>query len=70
MPVQGALADLRIPRVDISPSDDPEDEPEIELDDNPEHATTLDTSRLPLVVTVAEVRHAPTASLCGGGGSF
>ena len=53
---QAALVDLRIPRVEISPTDDPEDEPEIDLDDDPEHATALDTSKLPLVVTVAQVR--------------
>ena len=52
---QAALVDLRIPQVEISPTDDPEDEPEIELDDDPEHAAALDTSKIPLLVTVAQV---------------
>lgn len=51
--VQAALVDLRIPQVQISPTDDPTEAPEIELDDDPEHSTALDTSRVPLVVSLS-----------------
>ncbi|KAK9807210.1 hypothetical protein WJX73_009206 [Symbiochloris irregularis] len=60
---RAALTDLQIPRVDISPSDDPEDEPEIELDDDPEHAASLDASRIPVVVTLAEAEGRPAVDL-------
>lgn len=50
---KAALVDLRIPQVQISPTDDPTEAPEIELDDDPEHSTALDTSRVPLVVSLS-----------------
>ena len=42
--------------MEISQTDDPDDEPEIELDDDPKHATALDTSKVPLVITVAQAQ--------------
>lgn len=57
--LQAALADLRIPCVEISAAENSDDEPEIELDDDPEHATLLDTSQVPVTMTWVQVRSIP-----------
>jgi exosome complex component RRP42 len=50
--MKSALFDSRIPKVDIVQSDDPGDEPEYELDDDPEQAIRLDISRVPLLLSI------------------
>ena len=63
--VKAALADARIPRVELVQGDDPGDEPEYEVDDDPEAATRLDVARLPLTLSVCRLGSAcvldPTA---------
>ena len=51
--MQAALADLRIPRMEVSMGEDGE-EPDLELDDDPQAAASLDTTRIPLILTVAQ----------------
>ena len=51
---QAALMDLRIPHLDVSMGEEGDD-PELDLDDNPELAASLDTSRVPVIVTVSQV---------------
>ena len=51
---QAALADLRIPKIEVTMAEEDE-EPELGLDDDPELATSLDTSRVPVIVTLAQV---------------
>lgn len=52
---KAALADARIPRVEVVPGEDPTDEPDYEVDDDPAQAQRLDTSGLPLCVTVSQI---------------
>lgn len=37
------------------PGEGSDDEPEIELDDDPAHCTTLDVSRVPVTISVSQV---------------
>ena len=53
--VQAALADTRIPLVEVAQGDG-DGEAELELDDDPAHATRLDAGRVPVVVTVSQAR--------------
>ena len=53
--VQAALADLRISKLDITMGEEG-DEPEMELVDDPEQETALDSSRVPVIITVLQVR--------------
>ncbi len=53
--VQVALADTRIPLVEVAQGDG-DGEAELELDDDPAHATCLDAGRVPVVVTVSQAR--------------
>ena len=48
--------DVRIPHVEMMEGTSAEDQPEIQLDDDPEVATALDTTNVPLIITVAQVR--------------
>ncbi len=50
--MQAALQVSRIPLIEVGPTEDPDAEPELELDDNPAHAKEINTSRVPLIVTV------------------
>lgn len=50
---KAALGDLRIPRMEVNMGEDG-DEPELELDDDPEQASSLDITRLPLIITVSQ----------------
>ncbi len=51
--MQAALADTSIPSVEVQAAEDPNDEPELEvLDDN---AVKLDTSNVPIMLTVSQV---------------
>ena len=52
--LQAALADLRISKLDITMGEEGV-EPELELVDDPEQETTMDTSRVPVIVTVSQV---------------
>ena len=55
MPVmQAALADTRIPAVEVAAAEDGE-EPELDVDDDPNNSVRLDCSQLPAVVTVSQV---------------
>ena len=55
MPVmQAALADMRIPAVEVAAAEDGE-EPELDVDDDPNNSVRLDCSQLPVVVTVSQV---------------
>lgn len=63
--MQAALADLRIPRMEVTMGEDGE-EPDLELDDDPELAASLDTTRVPLILTISQVLlqpHAPVLLL-------
>ena len=53
MHLQAALADTSIPTVEVQSAEDPNDEPELEvLDDN---AIKLDTSNVPIILTISQV---------------
>lgn len=41
--------------MEVGATEDPDEEPELELDDDPAHAKQIDTSRIPVVVTVSQV---------------
>ena len=56
--MQAALADLRIPRMEVSMGEDGE-EPDLQLHDDPQAAASLDTARVPLILTVAQARPQP-----------
>jgi len=58
---QAALADARIPLVEVAQGD-ADGDAELELDDDPAHATRLDTARVPVVLTVAQARWGPAGS--------
>ncbi|KAL3148401.1 hypothetical protein ABBQ38_013858 [Trebouxia sp. C0009 RCD-2024] len=50
---RAALADTSIPTVEVQTAEDPSDEPELEvLDDN---AVKLDTSNVPIILTISQV---------------
>jgi exosome complex component RRP42 len=53
--VKSALHDTRIPRVEVVQGEDPGDEPEYEVDDDPEAAVRLDISKVPLSLTVCQL---------------
>ena len=51
--LQAALADTSIPTVEVQSAEDPNDEPELEvLDDN---AIKLDTSNVPIILSISQV---------------
>ena len=51
--LQAALTDTSIPSVEVQAAEDPTDEPELEvLDDN---AVKLDTSNVPIMLSVSQV---------------
>ena len=52
--LQAALADLRIPAVSMTMGEGDED-PEYELDDDPDSAARLDTSAVPAIITLTQV---------------
>ena len=54
--LQAALMDVRLPQVQITEGAATDDPPEIELDDDPDVAASLDTSGVPLLITVDQVR--------------
>lgn len=54
MILQAALSDTSIPSVEVQTTEDPNDEPELEvLDDN---AVKLDISNVPIMLTVSQVQ--------------
>ena len=66
--VQAALQDTRIPLVEVGATEDPSEEPELELDDDPANAKHVDVSRVPVIVTVCQaspchLRSAPTSCI-------
>ncbi len=52
---QAALADTRLPGVEVLYGEGGEGDPELELSDDPGAGTRLDTAAVPLVVTLAKV---------------
>ena len=54
--MQAALADTKLPAVEVLYGEGGEGDPELELSDDPGASTRLDTSAVPLIVTVARVR--------------
>ena len=59
--------DVRLPQVQITEGAAADDPPEIELDDDPDVAAALDTSNVPLLITVAQVGPAASAWCTWGG---
>lgn len=53
--VKAALADTRVPRVELVQTEDPADEPEYEVDDDPERATRLDVGHVPVTLGVCQL---------------
>lgn len=53
--IKAALWDTRIPRVNVVQAPDSGDEPEFEIDDDPEAAVRLDVSHVPLIQTVSRL---------------
>ena len=51
---QAALQDTRIPLGEGGATEDPNEEPELELDDDPANAKHVDVSRVPVIVTVCQ----------------
>ncbi|CAL8462353.1 g1886 [Coccomyxa elongata] len=56
--VKAALQDTRIPLVEVGVTESPDEEPELELDDDPAHAKQIDTSQLPVIMTVSQAGRA------------
>lgn len=59
--VQAALQNTRIPLVEVGATEDPAEEPELELDDDPANAKLVDVSRVPIIVTVCQARPCPSS---------
>ncbi|KAK9906890.1 hypothetical protein WJX75_009799 [Coccomyxa subellipsoidea] len=55
---KAALQDTRIPLVEVGATENPGEEPELELDDDPAHATQVDTSNIPVIITVSQAGRA------------
>ncbi len=45
--------------MEVGATENPDEEPELELDDDPAHATQVDTSSVPVIVTVSQARPPP-----------
>lgn len=54
--MQAALATTLLPRVELIAGEDPDDEPDYALDDDPSVSVSLDVTRTPLTLTVAQVK--------------
>ena len=54
--VQAALQNTRIPLVEVGEVTNEDEEPELELDDDPAHARPVDMRRVPIIVTASKVR--------------
>ncbi|KAL4856790.1 Exosome complex component RRP42 [Chlorella vulgaris] len=50
---KAALADAKVPKVQVVPGEDPNDEPDYEVDDDPSEAMRLDASGMPICITVS-----------------
>ena len=53
---QAALRNTRIPLVEVGEVSNEDEEPELELDDDPAHAKHVDMRRVPIIVTASKVR--------------
>jgi len=58
MAVKLALADARIPRVELVYGDQPGAEPELEVDDDPDNAVRLDVVNVPVILSVCRLGNA------------
>jgi hypothetical protein len=54
--LQAALADTKLPAVEVLYGEGGEGDPELELSDDPAAGTRLDTGAVPVIVTVSKVR--------------
>ncbi len=55
--LQAALADTHIPQVSVVEAEgDHGDDPELDIDEDPDNVMRLDVAGLPLLVTVGQVR--------------
>lgn len=61
--VKAALADTRLPRVEVVAGEEPGDEPDYEVDDDPSASTPLEVGGLPIVVTISRVGRACAVDL-------
>ncbi|CAK0752194.1 hypothetical protein CVIRNUC_002127 [Coccomyxa viridis] len=52
--IRAALQNTRIPLVEVGATEDADEEPELELDDDPANAKHVDVSRLPVILTVCQ----------------
>ncbi|GAB4822267.1 hypothetical protein N2152v2_009313 [Parachlorella kessleri] len=52
---KAALADTRIPKVEVTPGEDPTDEPDYEVDDDPAACSRLNVQSVPVIVTVSQI---------------
>lgn len=53
--MQAALTDMSIPAVEVSAAEG-NDEPELEVSDDPSSAVKLDTSKVPILLTISQAR--------------
>lgn len=49
--------------MEVGATENPGEEPELELDDDPAHATQVDTSNVPVIITVSQVEPPPLTSI-------
>jgi exosome complex component RRP42 len=57
--IKAALASTLLPKVDLIAGEDPDDEPDYELDDDPSSALQLDTSGVPVILSVGLLGNGP-----------
>lgn len=62
--MQAALQNTRIPLVEVGATEGPDEEPELELDDDPANAKHVDASRLPIIVTICQALYCPQHTAC------
>ena len=55
---QAALADTKVPAVEVLYAEDGGGEPELELDDDPAACLRLDTAAVPVILTLSKVNAA------------
>lgn len=62
-PKQAALTATLLPKIEMVAGEDPEDEPDYEIDDDPSVSVPLDTRYVPLTLTVSQVGVTPALDL-------
>ncbi|KAL6769913.1 RPH2 [Auxenochlorella protothecoides x Auxenochlorella symbiontica] len=61
--VKAALTATLLPKIEMVAGEDPEDEPDYEIDDDPSVSVPLDTRYVPLTLTVSQVGVTPALDL-------